>query len=372
MLCTFALCVAFAGFLTPPGPPHDPMFGFNDNSVGFGILDARAVMARQAQIPARAGNVHRYTVDWRNVEPAPGVRRWEPYDRIYREALAHGLHPLPILLNAPPWAKGRGGACSPVEPFCLSPPDRTPAAMAAWRAFAAEAARRWPEAVALEVWNEPNLRSFWTTAAGPDPDYFGDVLCHAYAAIKAERHDVVVLLGGLANPVTDPARGTISERDFLAALYRHGAARVCNDALSLHPYPAQRHPDPPRSNFLAHLDQARAVMAAHGDAGRRIWITEFGYFAGRPAPAADEQAAQVDEGRQAHWLACAYRMAAAMPDVDAFLVHTLFDPGTDAGNREHTFGVNRHPALGGGPKPAHDALVALFRDADRVVPAASC
>ena len=372
MLCTFALCVALGGLLAPPGPPADPMFGFNDNSVGFGLLAAPAVMERQAEIPAAAGNVHRFTVDWRNVEGAPGVRDWEPYDTIYREALGHGLRPLPILLNAPPWAKGAAGACAPGV-RCLSPPDRTPAAMRAWRGFAAAAARRWPDAVALEVWNEPNLPQFWTTAAGPDAAYYGDLLCHAYSAIKAADHEMPVLLGGLANPVTDPRVGTISQTDFLSALYDHGAARVCNDALSLHPYPGQRHPDPPYSHFLSHLGQARKVMAAHGDAGRRIWITEFGYFASNARIPGNELASGVTEELQARWTACAYRLAAAMPDVDAFLVHTLFDPGTNASAREQTFGVNRHPSVRGGErKPAHRALVELFGDGSRVVPTPSC
>ena len=351
MFCTFALCMVIGGFVPGPSPAGQPMFGFNDNSVAFGIAGARTVMARQAAIPARAGNVHRYTVDWRNVERARGTLHWQPYDAIYRQALAHGLRPLPILLNAPRWAKGAAGRCAPVRQ-CISPPDRTATGLAAWRRFAAAAARRWPRAVAIEVWNEPNLRSFWTTPEGADPSYYADVLCSAYRGVKTSVPRMTVLLGGLANPPTDEARGEVSLTDFLDALYRRGAARRCADAVSLHPYPAQRRPDGPGAPFLTHLAQARAVMARHGDTGRRLWVTEFGYFTG---------AAGISEWIQGRWLACAYRMAAGMPDVDAFLVHTLFDPGRNPAYREHNFGVLRHPAVHGGePKPAYRALVRLF------------
>jgi hypothetical protein len=363
-VCLALVCAVVAGGAPAHGTDaRDGLrFGVNDNSVGIGLAGPSAVMRRLDELGAPGGAVYRFTVDWRNIEPVDDRWDWHAYDAVYEAAVEQGLRPLPILLNSPNWAKGRAGWCGPHTGICISPPDRTPEALAEWQEFAAEAARRWPRAVAIEVWNEPNLHAFWKTRAGPDPAHFGELLCAAYDAIKGVDPGRTVVSGGLANPVTDARQRTMSQRDFLRALYEQGGARRCNDALGLHPYPQQRRPDGAGSAFLDSLDGARAEMAVHGDAGRRIWITEVGYHTGLPRPLAPAGDRPVTEDEQARWLTCAYRLAAAMPDVDAFLVHTLFDPGLRLTYREHNFGLNRHPrSPRESRKPAHSAFADLFR-----------
>ena len=364
------LAVAVPGAGDPVSAParaaasaeRPPLFGFNDNSVGFRIASADAVMRRAAEVPAPGGAVYRFTVDWQHVERRDDEWRWGRYDDVYDRALEHGLRPLPILLNAPEWARGVAGACEPGRRDCISPPGRSARLMGEWREFAGRAARRWRRAAAIEVWNEPNTKGFWTTVAGADPAYYGEVLCHAHRAIRAADPGMTVLVGGLANPPTDPLAGAWSLSDFLGALYAADVVGRCADAIGLHPYPAQRRPDGARSHFLSHLRQARAAIAAAGDAGRPLWITEFGYFTGSSLIAAfAEQRAPISEIDQARWLTCAYRLAAGMPDVRAFLLHTLFDRGLDPLDPEQNFGLNRHPsAAGGARKPAHGAFADLF------------
>jgi len=138
------------------GPP--PAFGFNDNSVRAG----QATPEQSARLTRRAGGtVSRLTLDWRSVEPSPGVLDLRPYDRIYRALRRRGVKPLWIPMFAPRWAWDAGTSCSG---DCRFPPSA--AADAAWRRLLARIVRRYPESAGIEIWNEPNSILFWR----PRPD----------------------------------------------------------------------------------------------------------------------------------------------------------------------------------------------------------
>ena len=63
-----------------------------------------------------------------------------------------------------------------------------------WQEFLEEVARRFPQAAAIEIWNEPNLSGFWKPE--PQPERYARLVASAYEAIKAADPGIQVIAGG--------------------------------------------------------------------------------------------------------------------------------------------------------------------------------
>jgi hypothetical protein len=316
MLGRLVAVALLAMAVVPAGAPAAARwFGFNDNATLTGDLTPR----RDARLLARAGaNSVRVTVDWALVGRG---RRLDlsAYDRMYRAWTHRGIRPLLIVTGAPAWARLRWVMCPPRR-ACHVPPDRTHDRD--WARFVAAVARRYPRAVAIEVWNEPNLAGFFAPA--PDPARYAELLRIARDAVKAVRPATPVLGASLA-PVLTQARepANYGLAPFLEDLYAAGAVM---DGLSIHPYP-------PRTQQA--IDAALAVRDAHGDVAP-LWLTELGL----------STTGGVDAATQARVLADLVPRLTARPDVAGVYVHTLIDPvGRRARGPEAGYGVVGKPAF---------------------------
>ena len=323
----------------PPAPPiRPPLFGFNDNAVRAGQLSAEEDAALTAGVGA---NVSRITMDWRWVEARRGRRDFSQYDPLYQALLARGVRPVWVVAYAPQWAFDENVSCNQWAEECRFPP--APEHLGAWRSFAAQVAERYPDAAAIEVWNEPNLRFFW--GPPPDPARYTTLLAEAYDAVKAVRPAMPVIGGSVGNNQVDhPGGGDMSLRTFLDGMYRSGA-QAKMDAISFHPYPISTSLEE-GSLWANSFAQVREVRDAHGDAGRPLWITETGVSTTRPEPTfTDDQQAEVSVAM--------LRSAAAMPDVEAFMLHTLVEAPPEHEEETIGYGIVRRDLT---PKPAYCAL----------------
>jgi hypothetical protein len=123
----------------------------------------------------------------------------------------------------------------------------------------------------FEVWNEPNLQSFWPS--GVNASEYTQMLKAAYPAIKAADSSSTVLLGGLSG----------SDWSFLQGVYAAGG-RSYFDAVANHLY-ANGNPDSCWQDSTGHnawdsfcgIDEVRKVMVANDDTAKPVWITEFGW-----------------------------------------------------------------------------------------------
>jgi polysaccharide biosynthesis protein PslG len=337
--CATALAAAVSVLIGLAAPAAAaPLFGYNDNAVRAGRIGATS----DAQLTERSGaNVTRLTFDWRWVEPQKGVRRFAAYDEIYRAMRARGIRPLLILMFAPWWAWDAGVSCNQWTRECRYPPAREH--YADWRSIAAELARRYPEAAGIEVWNEPNIASFWRP--GPDPVRYVKLLGETYRAVKAVAPNMPVVSGGLANPATVPGV-SLSSVSFLKAMYQNGA-RPYMDGIGVHPYPG-RIDSGPGSPLRRNMADWRFIRDWFGDVRKPFWATELGLSSSRPNPAM-----RLREDQQADGLRSAYRALAGMPDVKAVFVHELVQAGNDRTVVESGYGVVR-PDLR--PRKAYCAL----------------
>jgi len=227
--------------------------------------------AARAEIAAKlaAAGVRSVRIDlgWQSIEPRRHrINAWyvRLADRCVNLVRSKGMDVLATLLWTPGWAnRGRGSA---------TPPRR--AADFAW--IARRTARHFRGRVAAwEIWNEPNDNFFWRGSA----KRYVRLLRAAYPAIKAGDRNATVVFAGLMH----------NDDRFLARAYAAGAHGAF-DVMATHPYQGVGDAAPETADdgddwwVLTHIPAVHELMARHGDGGKPIWFTEFGWsvHANRP------------------------------------------------------------------------------------------
>ena len=328
--------------------------GFNDNSVGQELLSPEKDAALHKEI---GSTVLRVTIDLRNAGFQTGrgaPTRWEdPYparfDALYRACRDAGVKLLPIALGAPEWMlAGRQQLLDELGPDPMVPPP--PHLYDEWGKLCASLVDRWPGVAGIEVWNEPNLGTyFWQPRA--DPGAYAALLRATAAAVRVRHPNVPVLNGGLAGLLHDGPRGVdLAMAGFLEGMYTAGA-KGSFDGLSLHTYLVGANPD---AALGRNLRNARRIMGDQGDR-RPLWITETG-----SSTVGAGWGITVSERHQAALNRIVYGLLKRQPDVQAVCLHTLVAPDRFGGeNYEAGFGV---AARNGRHKPAFSALRAEWRN----------
>ena len=129
------------------------------------------------------------------------------------------------------------------------------------------------------IWNEPNIALEWGFRP-VDPEGYSALLKAAYLRAKEADPEVLVLGGALA-PTLEPEGSELALNDlvFLERMYSAGAGAYF-DALAAHAYGLKFAPDePPAPDALnfRRVELLRALMDAHGDSAKPIFITESGW-----------------------------------------------------------------------------------------------
>jgi len=325
----------------------EQLFGFNEASNHNEL--SPAADDRLARLEAAAGGeIHRVVVSWKDVEQdlvnGTPVQDWRYYDRAIGSIRAAGMRPLIVIMNAPKWAQA---ALECQGPIC--PP--APSKLSQWARFAYDVTRRYPEAVAIEVWNEPNGRGQWNTSAGPDPERYAQLFSHAAGAIHYADATMPVLVGSVTYWPKDEPRHRMTIPTFAERFYRAGGASQLRpgDGWGLHAYPWTNELETLDGQFATIMRQARQSLARF-DPGRRIWITETGVTTtGKWA---------VSERAQAKGILTLKRKVPTMDDVRSLLIHSTVEAPF---NRHHLhepgYGLIRRSDLS--PKIAYCALAEL-------------
>ncbi|GAA2714098.1 hypothetical protein [Actinoplanes palleronii] len=218
---------------------------------------------------------------------------WSDLDPRVDAAYERGARVLLVLDYSAPWANGN------------RKPSYFPTGDDAWSDIVDAAVVHFgPKVQAYEVWNEPNITHFGNygdNSVATRAGRYWELTRIAYQRVKARCPQCTVLAGGSAggDVVTTGSamRNDNEARDWLEWAYQHGMGGYF-DAVAYHPYPdwtgghlpsyaitpctagtwyrywSGFGPDDPDCGGLAAL---RAVMVSHGDAGKKIWATEFGF-----------------------------------------------------------------------------------------------
>jgi hypothetical protein len=233
----------------------------------------------EAMVEAGIGSV-RVWFAWPQVEPKRDELDWDALDRQVAANAAAGLTTLPFLFGTPGWAGQLDGSpCYGLD--CMTHPPRSSATLAEFAEFARAAVRRYGHAGtfwgqrsrlpyrpigAWQIWNEPNLSSFFRPAV--DPVAYASILQAAAAEIRAQDPAAEILIGGLTGTETNSRR--MSSGGFLRGLYSVPGIGSSFDGIAIHPY--SRHV----RGVLDQVESARRIAEAYGD-DPGLWITELGW-----------------------------------------------------------------------------------------------
>lgn len=266
----------------------------------------------------------RVDIDWRTVEPSPGLWTWSWYDDLVADANAKGLKVIFILLGPPNRERINWDNTDVKHP---------PRNFATFAAYCHKVVSRYaPLGVkTYEIYNEPNNNPKWTGKL------YGELVKICAPIMKLADPSICILAGG---------SGHHDQINFLTDMYSIGTARYF-DALSVHPY---TYPDvPPTGALWANMSQIRQIMINNDDGEKKLWITEFG------APTGGVNSGQVTEEQQAEQ----YRLAMEKAKEAAYIKNLLFYTYKDfemAGaseNAENYFGIRR---ADGSTKPSYEAI----------------
>ena len=258
---------------------------------------------------------------WGGIEREKGVYNFKSYDELTEGCAKRGIRILYILDYSNKLYESDQSV-------------RTPEGRKAFAEYAATAAKRYAgKGILWEVWNEPNLKQFWT----PQPSI--DDYCALVEAIAAP-----VKEADPSGTFIAPATSGIP-MEWLEGCFKNGLLKWI-DALSVHPY----RPHPPET-VMGDYAKLRELIKRYAPEGKEIPIIsgEWGYSI------INWDKNRLSEEQQARYLVRMY-LTNLLEGVSVNIWYDWKDDGTDPNEREHHFGTVTHDLK---PKMAYLAAKTL-------------
>jgi glycosyl hydrolase family 39 (putative alpha-L-iduronidase) len=225
-------------------------------------------------------------VAWPNLEPAKGQWRFQTLDKYVAIASEHNVGLLLPLGLSPGWASARPQEKSTYQPGGAAEPRD----IEDWRTYVGTVARRYKGKIqAYEIWNEPNLKQFYSGTV----DQMVTLTREASQIIRQIDPNALIV-----SPSATQDRGVPWLAEFLL---KGGGAFV--DVIGFHFYVA---PQPPEATVPL-VSSVRQTMVQSGVGEKPVWNTEAGWFLPKPFPE-DLAAAYVVRDYILNWVAGVQRL----------------------------------------------------------------
>jgi hypothetical protein len=262
---------------------------------------------------------------WQTVEPEKGRFVFpDPYERYMAGLNKNNISPLIVL------SFENSNYDNGLTPY-------TNDGIEAYARYAVEVLRHYGKQIkAVEIWNEYNGTFCKGPAAQDRAGTYLLMLRTAYAAIKRERPDVIVV-GGATSGIPMPYW-----EELLA-----GGGLAFMDVLSVHPYRYDSPPEGLETDLAAFQD---LVKKYNGGRPKPVWVTEIGWGT-KPSTAVGDLA--IDDEAQARFLVRAYALLLSS-DVQRIYWYLLRD------YQQFNMGLIRDDA-GHSPKPAYVAMSTMIQ-----------
>jgi hypothetical protein len=296
LLLTFAFPAAAAAALPELKIPN-----------GFGVNIHFTGEPKDLDLIAEAGfKFIRMDFSWSGIERTKGVYDFEKtgYDALTNGCTKRGIRILYILDYSNRLYESEQSV-------------RTDEGRAAFAAFAQAAVKRYAgKNVLWEIWNEPNIKQFWSPQPGVD-DYCKLVEAAAQAVKKADPNALVVA----------PATSTIPF-DWLESCFKKGLLNYI-DALTIHPY----RPQPPETVIKDYI-KLREIIARYAPKGKTVPLIsgEWGYSS------VNWDSSRLSDQKQGQYLARMF-LINLRQNVPISIWYDWKNDGPDPNEREHNFGT---------------------------------
>lgn len=225
-------------------------------------------------------------VSWPYLEPQRGKWDFTLLDRYVAIADLTGVNILLPLGLTPPWASAR-----PLERSSYGPGNAAePRSMDDWRNYVCAVAERYKGRIQLyEVWNEINLKGFYTGSL----ETMIELACIAHQEIKQ--------IDPEAKLVSPSVTGEGRNPEWLDRYLALGGGQYA-DVIGYHFYVPTRSPE----SMLPLIEEVRSIMRERGVAHKPLWNTESGWWIENLLPSTRLGAAGADWRRLDQRMAAAY------------------------------------------------------------------
>jgi hypothetical protein len=222
----------------------------------------RERIRRDFDVMRRCGaKLFRCGVSWSTIEPTKGQYNWAFWDMLVYEAARYRITLIPYVCYMPAWASARE------DPTWKGPPKDP----ASFGDFMYRIAERYRGRVrAWELWNEPDIDSFWLGSA----EQFAAMIRSGAEGVRRGDPAATVVLAGMSQGDAPFFRELVEQRHVLDAV----------DVVNIHRY----HESWDESR-LEEMDQRIEAFAGRvgANTGRGrvpdVWMAEFGYSSYRYA-----------------------------------------------------------------------------------------
>lgn len=290
------------------------------------------------QLQALGLNWVRVDLHWDRMEPEPGQWQLGSLDRLSEVLAAQKINSLFYLVGSAPFASSAPNGASNADQY----PPMSPELFASSLGFLAQ---RYPTVQAWQVWNEPNISSFWQPME--DPAAYQRLLELSMARLAQVNPAAQRVAAGMAYYSQMPQRGGL----MLEALANAGALHA-DQVTAYHPYSMVPEGDDPLAfDFVRRATTLNQHLRTRGSGP--IWATEFGWSS---YTGAVEWQPIIGEQGQADYLLKRIALMSAM-DFDRVFLFSLSDLDARATERDQHYGLLR---LDGTAKPAYAALQRLL------------
>lgn len=276
----------------------------------------------------------RVDLHWDRHEPRESQYRLGELDGVMQALDAEKLRSVFYLVGSAPHATSAPAGSPTPDQY----PPKDPLLFAKTMAMLAQ---RYPVVDAWQVWNEPNLPSFWRPHE--DAEGYGRLLLPSVQALRQVVPDKPVVMGGMAYYSQMPVKGGL----MIEELGKLGVQRL-NTVIAYHPYSQEPENDEPGSNdFILRARQLNATLRSVQVPA--IWATEWGWSSYSGPKELQEI---IGEQGQADYVLRRLALMSAL-DYDRVFLFALSDLDSRASARDQHYGLLD---LQGKPKPVYLAL----------------
>ncbi len=276
----------------------------------------------------------RVDLHWDRHEPEQDQYRLSELDGVIQQLQQEQLKSVFYLVGSAPHATSAPAGSPTPDQYPPKDPQLFADAMSMF-------AKRYPSVDAWQVWNEPNLPSFWRPHE--DPIGYGRLLQVTAPALRQSAPGKPVIMAGMAYYSQMPVKGGL----MLEELGKLGVQQL-GTVVAYHPYSQEPESDEPGVNdFILRAQQLNATLRSVQVPA--IWATEWGWssYAGPK-----ELQEIIGTDGQADYLLRRLALMSAL-DYDRIFLFALSDLDSRASARDQHYGLLD---LQGKPKPAYKAL----------------
>lgn len=255
---------------------------------GFLSLNVAPEFDNPVGVPSGYRRLWDMRLAWNDINPAPGTWNWSTLAYRIDQVKRSGNGVLYVMGLTPQWAAADPSAGDPRWGLGTASP---PADMGTWSAYVNQVVDNFGGSIdAYELWNEANLRTFWSGT----PEQLAEMTKIAHDIIQAKDPSALVLAPSITTRLTSSSENFL--RAFVPALVAQG---LPVEGWSIHSYPDGDSDPGERVRDVRYYQSVMTDLLAAAPSALKLplWDTEVNYGVKGPANIPGRAFSEVDGAR---------------------------------------------------------------------------